>query len=174
MKKLLLVSLLALTGCALDMPVLPEPVYLEPNAALEKEYQRYEKAGTASISGQAFMRQRGGTVIKAAGNEVTLDPADTTIAKDWWGKAGGSFYYQYSTPPSPAFRKHRLTVLADADGKFKFTNLPAGAYFVRTKVTWEVPAAGTQGGLVGQLVEAKEGKEINVILTSFNRTIDAN
>ena len=55
--------------------------------AAEAEYQPYLTAGTAGVTVQAFLTQRGGGVVKAAGRTVTLDPA-TSVGNESWGKAG--------------------------------------------------------------------------------------
>lgn len=156
----------SLVGC-LSMPTVPPPTWNANSDASESEYTQYTTPGTATISGQAFLTQSGGGVVKAAGRNVTLDPA-TTIGNEWWGKAGKHWVHRSLIPPSPGFVKARRTVVADADGRFKFTDLPAGKYFVRTEVTWEVGGyVPTQGGLVGQLIEVGNGKSREVILNQY-------
>jgi hypothetical protein len=64
-------------------------------------------------------------------------------------------------------RARRITT-ADAEGRFKFSNIPAGEYYVRTQVTWEVGGYNqTQGGLVGHIIEVKDNQNKEVILNSF-------
>jgi hypothetical protein len=57
---------------------------------------------------------------------------------------------------------------ADADGRFRFTGLPAGRYILRTTVTWETGAvyAGVQGGVVGAVVAVKDGTAEDVIMST--------
>jgi hypothetical protein len=151
------------SGC---VTMLPPPQWNPVSDFTEAEYQAYTAEGAASITGQAFLTQRGGGVVKAAGRTVTLDPA-TSVGNEWWGKAGKIWVNRSYTPPSPGFHKTRRTTVADADGRFKFSGLPAGRYYVRTDVTWEV-GYELQGGLVGQLIEVKEGKTSEVILNRFS------
>lgn len=158
-------ALLALTGCAAIE--VPPPTWNPITDQTEAEYKTYLAEGDANISGQAFMTTQGGSVIKAAGRNVTLDPA-TSTGNEWWGKAGKKYIFRDLTPPSVAFKNGRRTTVADADGKFKFTNIPAGTYYVRTEVTWEIGANyGTQGGLVGQVVDVKPKQSKEVILNSY-------
>ncbi|EGY53163.1 hypothetical protein HMPREF9371_0654 [Neisseria shayeganii 871] len=106
-------------------------------------------------------------MVRAAGETVTLDPA-TTIGTEWWRKAGIYYVHRNQVPPSPGFSEARRTTVADADGNFTFENLPAGKYYVRTKVTWEIGGYfPTQGGLVGKMVEVKDNEPTRVILNEM-------
>ena len=72
------------------------------------------------------------------------------------------------TPPSANFHKARQTVIADADGRFIFYDLPSGKYYVHTEVTWEIGGYyPTQGGIVGQVVEIQDGQTKEVILNQY-------
>ena len=152
-----------LSGCVTMTPPQWNPV----SDATEAEYQPYLTGGTGSVTGQAFLTQAGGAVVTAAGRTVTLDPA-TSVGNEWWGKAGKLWVFRALTPPSPGFAKARRTTVADAEGRFKFSDLAAGKYYVRTEVTWEVgDYVPTQGGLVGQVVEVRDGKTSEVILNQY-------
>lgn len=153
-----------ISGCA--TVAAPPPQWMNQEST-EAEYGQYLKSGTASISGQAFLAQQNGGVVKAAGRTVTLDPA-TSMGNEWWGKAGKLWVNRALTPPSIGFNKARRITTADADGKFRFQDVPAGKYYVRTEVTWEVGGYyPLQGGLVGKLIEVGDGKNIEVILNSY-------
>ena len=148
---------IVISGCG--APLQWNPV----TKSAEKEYQPYLVDRNATITGQAFLKQRGGGVVTAAGNTVTLDPA-TSIGNEWWKKAGLDWYKQSEIPPSTAFTQARRTTIADADGRFKFPNLSQGKYYVCTMVTWDT-GGDFQGGFVGQLVEVQDGESKEVILT---------
>jgi hypothetical protein len=152
-----------LCSCATVKP----PVWNPISESNEAAYQSYISGGSASLSGQAFLTQRGGGVVKAAGRTVTLDPA-ISVGNEWWAKSGKSWALRSFTPPSPGFAKARKTTVADADGRFKFLGLAPGKYYVRTEVTWEVGGyTPTQGGLVGQLVEVKTDQPTEVVLNQY-------
>ncbi len=165
MKRFLLVAIslmiLSLFGCAA-----PEPPQWNDSSGYANEYSRYMLDGDSSLSGQAFLVQRGGATVKAAGRTVTLDPS-TTTGKEYWEKAGRSWVFRTLVPPSPEFNKARRITTADAEGRFSFKNIPAGSYFVRSSVTWHVPDIGIQGGIVGKPVEVKEGQNTEVVLGDF-------
>jgi hypothetical protein len=163
MKPYFLLALAFLTGCVSTPPAQWSPV---TNSA-EEEYQPYLARGTGTLTGQAFLTQRSGNTVKAAGHIVTLDPA-TSVGRECWAKAGGSWVKRSLTPPSPGFAKARLTTVADADGRFTFSNLAPGGYYVRTEAVWEIPGQLLpEGGLVGQLEEVHDGQTTTAILHDF-------
>lgn len=148
----------------------PPPQWNPINEVFEAEYAPYLAGGTGAVSGQAYMTQQGGARITAAGKKVTLDPA-TTVGNEWWGRTKVLPFWSPhygKLPPSPNFQKARRTTVADREGNFAFSNLAPGRYYVRTLVTWEVRERccfQTKGGFVGKLIEVREGKTTNVILT---------
>ena len=158
------IFLAGLSACA-SRPPTPTYTAFSPNA--ESEYAPYLLKGTAEISGQGFLAQKGGGTVKAAGREVILDPV-TEVSTKWWYQAGKVWAYRNSTPPSVNFRAARRTTIADADGRFKFADLSAGSYYIRTEVTWDVPFHGIQGGLVTGTVTVKDGESKQTILNSSN------
>jgi len=146
------------------------------------DYYPYSKPGTAEIDGQAFIVIRGGDVLMdtkgylttisdnartASGNDVTLDPA-TPFAMDWYMKYGTSLRRFTNMPKDAAFRAARKTTVADEEGKFKFTGLPAGRYIIRTTITWKTPRDSyrmmTQGGVASAVIDLGEGEQKTVIL----------
>ena len=165
MRVLLLSALAAvlISGCAHRAP---PPSFVPVTEASEAEYLPYSAAGSNVLTGQAFLTQKGGGVVKAAGRTVPLDPATETTGRNWWWQAGRKWATRHVAPNSPTARQLRRTTVADADGKFSFEGLPAGNYYVRTEITWEVPYHGIQGGLVGKLVAVAPGERTNVILNS--------
>lgn len=160
-------AILALTLTACASSPLPPPSWNSISPEKEvAEYAPYLISGTGSLTGQAFLTQKGGGVVPAAGQPVTLDPV-TSTSIEWWQKAGTQFKVRDFTPPSGSFQKARKTVIADGSGKFTFGNLPAGKYFVRTILTWDVPYWGTQGGILGDIVEVKADQASTVILNHY-------
>ena len=125
--------------------------------------------GTGRISGQAFMKTRGGDVKYGAGNEVMLVPA-VSCAPRWWGEVGTKWRSRMTYPLGQAFHDARRVKTADGEGRFVFENLAAGDYYVRSFVTWDVPttySANTQGGLVGAMFRVREGETTEAILPTI-------
>lgn len=152
---------LALSGCTLYQEP-PKPVWTPVTPQMEAEYAPYLKTGTASISGDAFLLQRGGGVVRGAGRVVTLDPA-TTLGAEWWKQAGVVWGWRNEIPPAPIFKQARRSTIANVDGHFSFTDLPAGKYYLRTEITWWV-YNDLQGGILPRVVEVKDGQKLTVML----------
>lgn len=159
----ILLGAVCLAGCATLTPL----TWNYTGDEAEKEYSPYLVSGSCSITGQAFLTQAGGGTVRAAGRTITLDPV-TRIGDEWWGKAGIVYARRDEVPPSSNFLKARRTTIADADGRFKFSNVPKGQYFIRTEVTW---IAGNyypiQGGLVGKRIDVENGETVEVILNQY-------
>jgi hypothetical protein len=76
----------------------------------------------------------------AARRLVLLDPA--TGYADRWYQYLGKLPVNFGTPaPADIFEAARRATTSDAEGRFTFSDLPAGKYFVRTelrRVWWTV------------------------------------
>jgi len=150
MKKIALVLSLSLGGCIATVPVTKQF-----DAELHKPY---EATGNASITGQAFLKQNGGSVVTCAGEDVFLIP-DTEYFKEFISiiklrkkpGAEGKNFKQYS----------RVTT-CDAQGNFSFENLPNQAWIVLTQVKWRVSRL-SEGGILStevDLTNTLKGKAI--------------
>lgn len=173
-KPLLLLAIAWSVGCA-PPPVRPRiaerPLPFNPRVGFpdalpdSTEYAASLAGGTGAISGQAFMKTRGGDVKLAAGNIAYLDPV-TTYAREWWTLRGRFESGIEMRSPDALFNAAQRQVIVDAQGKFRFEKLAAGRYFVRSTVKWYVGGSyGMQGGLVSAEVEVKAGETTEVILT---------
>ncbi len=126
--------------------------------------------GTATITGQAFLRQSGGGVVTCAGSTVYLFPrtkyADERIRHLYGSTLGGVNYAVNITfvPESSAYIKLTRTAQCDAEGDFEFSNVPAGKFYVQTDVVWVV-ARAQQGGPILKPVDVARGQKVTVLLT---------
>jgi hypothetical protein len=122
--------------------------------------------GTATIEGQAFLKTRGGDVKLGAGNWVYLIPECDEISR-WFATLAPRQQISLTTMnPGLALLSHMSK--ADADGRFKFVDLPAGNYFVLSRVDWEAPGyygMTQQGGFVMSNAATESGKTVSVLLT---------
>ena len=102
------------------------------------------------------MRQVGGGVVTCAGSRVQLMP-DTKYFREFhnlrnWNITPENFNFKASS--------YIRETTCDAQGSFKFENLPSGKWIVKTNVSWGVPSTYTislQGGDVYEFLETKNG-----------------
>jgi hypothetical protein len=166
MKKAFLIAATAaaMSGCA--MPAYTPPPQIQRPEFPEAEYAALPKNGTATVTGQAFLKTRGGTVKTGAGNKIFLEPATsyTTFEHDHRYSNG------YLTPTDPRSRQYIRDTIADASGHFTFKNIPNGSYYLSGQVTWEAPtgykfAMERQGGWIYKTITVKNGESLEVMLT---------
>lgn len=127
--------------------------------------------GPNSVRGQAFLRQRGGGVVTCAGAGVSLMP-DTAYARERIRKAYGPSALEAAArriigvvleDPDPAYVAHIRQTTCDADGRFAFTGLVDGTYYIETEVRWTV-AYQPQGGPVVVPVDLRGGQPVDVVV----------
>lgn len=128
------------------------------------EYAKLKQTGTASVTGQAFLRTKGGDVKVGAGSEILLIPV-TTYSQ--------VFYNAYKAhrplgPTDPEVKKYTLRTQADATGSFEFKSVPEGSYYVAGDVVWQAPTQwglSRQGGMLVKELSVKDGDQVKVMLT---------
>lgn len=150
-------------GCASLKVKPPQPRVAVFDAT---EYAAYAGKGTGKLTGQGFMKTRGGDVKLCAGEAVYLNPV-TSYSTEWFNATVAGIALEPADPRASEFIR---STLGGADGHFEFNELPAGEYYVMTTVRWEVPSSyqgglTPQGGPVGARVSIRNGATTNVILT---------
>lgn len=141
------------------------------NTAFEPSKAAYAKTpGNGKLEGQAFLRQVGGTVVTAAGEQVVLLPSvpytDELMEKG--GKFKGPYAPKLDIDFDPALKAYAKGTVADATGNFTFDRLSAGDYYLVTKVQWGVPSrygVNTEGGDLIKRVHVAGSGVTKVIMT---------
>jgi hypothetical protein len=141
-----------------------------PIAFSTAEHDPYLVAGSNSLKGQAFLRQRGGGVVTCAGSRVLLMPA-TPFFKEFvrltkQGKSIGALNM------NPAYAGVLRLAQCDAQGNFTFDTLAARPWLVSTEIKWYVPNAdprwsgSNQGGTLMREVSISQGPATQVLLSN--------
>jgi hypothetical protein len=160
---LFVLSLLAIAGCETAPTSRPTIQPFDPAA-----FVPYRQPGTGKISGQAFLKTRGGDIKLGAGNKVTLSPATAFNKEVRMMRDQGIEPSNYTDAEIAQFKDTIRNTIADAQGNFEFSGLPAGEYLLEVVIRWEVPGQyglDTTGGIVHKNVTIKDGESVKVMLT---------
>jgi hypothetical protein len=94
---------------------------------IPEEYAPYEGTGTARVCGQAYLSMEDGKLYVASGDRVLLAPATSYTEEAVMVKVLRGRKMVDPDPQAMKFEQHTKT---DAEGRFCFTGLPAGTYYV--------------------------------------------
>ena len=131
----------------------------------------YTYKGNATISGQAFLKTRGGDVRYGAGNDVFITPAVAyTQEIVRWINTNGKDITIYQAAPSDTDKKlasYIKKATADGQGNFSFSGLSPGNYYIECGIFWDTGAkySGTTGAMVRKLVSVSAGEQQRIMLT---------
>jgi hypothetical protein len=131
------------------------------------EHEPFLKDGTGTITGQAFLRQQGGSVVRCSGEPVLLVPA-TSFFREAVGIHKSGYRAKLDLKLDDRMQKIARKGVCDADGKFKFERLPSGSWYIVTQVKWSVGSNQQGGELLGEAV-TKQNSSVEVILADSNR-----
>jgi hypothetical protein len=157
---ILILFIALLAGCALPPPKPPVELQTKFDYA---EHDRYRQAGNGVITGQAFLRQKGGGVVTCAGNPVFLMPA-TSFFREIIGYMRRGQQVAFNDKVDPAYKSILKQSQCDAQGNYNFSGLPEGTWFITTEVTWMVGYNRQGGGLLREITVVN-GQPIQVLLS---------
>jgi hypothetical protein len=125
------------------------------------------KQGTATITGQGFLRRNDGVVVYAAGSEVRLvpqTPYSNERFRSIYGAAKQSYFGGTFKNDTPEYYDYTRTTVADGEGRFTFSNVSAGSYYLTTSVVW-MAGYSRQGGAIMERVTVQNGQSVNVVMS---------
>jgi len=145
------------------------PPVVKLDATFNPEEAKFIKAtGKSSITGQLFLRRNDGIVVYGAGSQIFLIPS-TTYSRERMSKIYGTaklrlaYFIPTFEGDDPLYREYTKATKADGQGRFEFSNLSAGAYYIVGPVTWCAPSrygCDTQGGsLMENVVLGRDEKK---------------
>jgi hypothetical protein len=123
------------------------------------EHEPYATPGEIGISGQAFLRQQGDSVVTCAGSRVLLLPATSYFREMFWHMIVAGSEPKPPETPYPSLKGMIRRTECDAQGNFSFSEIPDGTWFVLTQVN-----AGDGGVLITE-VTLSNRRTIQVLLT---------
>ena len=131
---------------------------------VSEDHLTYQGTGDSVVSGQAFLRQNGGGVVTCAGSQVMLLPA-TPYFREVIALSRRDRPMPSLPGDALAFTK---STTCDAQGNFRFSNVPNNRWIVVTLVSWNV-AHVEQGGLLSSEVETSGAQPMEILLTDRHR-----
>lgn len=162
--------LFAISGCAAAPPVTLSSAF-DP-----AEVAWFHQPGSNTILGNAVRRTVGGEARTCAALPAYLVPVSTYARERFlkmYGDADSGFLPATSgfkfADTNAIYQANSRTVRCDAQGNFRFENVPDGDYYVTATVTWGVPLYGVtmhQGGVMMQKVSVRGGETKNIVLSS--------
>lgn len=130
--------------------------------------------GTATITGNSYVKDSVGEVITCAGNNVYLVPVNEYSRERYTYLFGGSaegfspdemIRKIKFKPDDPSFRQYMRVSTCDYEGKFVLKDVPAGHYYIGTNIISEVDGYNTiDGGAYAQEIELHSAQTLNVSL----------
>jgi hypothetical protein len=162
----LLLAALVLNGCASPITL---KAHFEP-----RDVAWFYARGTNTLEGSAIARAYNGSAKTCAALPVTLFPV-SPYAKErmlaLYGSVEEGFNPALMGRPAnfenddPAYLKTAKTTRCDARGRFAFSELPDGDYFLVSEVTWHDRRAGLpQGGYLMRRLQVSTGETKEVLL----------
>lgn len=139
---------------------------LRPYVPYKFDAQSY-KYGANTVTGQAFLTQKGGGVVTCAGERVLIFPNTPYYLAD---------PTKYNVAHSDEAMQLVKEAICDAGGNFEFDNIQDGQWIIKTFVLWQVPEFhymgrfsyyddATQGGMLQRVVTVKTGEKNKFIIT---------
>jgi hypothetical protein len=158
-------AMLLLSACQSSPPP------LDPNGPLdvaysESEFHRYERPGSATLTGQAFLHDQG-DAMACTGQPVLLFPHTRSFERVV-ELARMKAHPVMPETTDPRFDAITRRTICDTEGNFAFRNLPRAKWYVFTRVRWSAGDIGVEGtDLIGE-ADTSSGAA-RVVLDDRNR-----
>lgn len=161
MNRIALALALILAGCSPTISSLTTEAVFDP---AEAEFILQD--GNNTVSGQALVQRRNGTITYASESEVALIPV-TAYSSDRMNKVYGTQNFSgelilFDDTPREYHRLSR-SAIADRQGNFIFSNVPDGDYYLTTSVVWSNGEI-RKGGTIMQRVQVAGNQALEVAL----------
>jgi hypothetical protein len=129
MLAMLLILAILLVGC--EQKILRPTIPFDPD-----EMEQALKPGPYTITGQAFAKTQSGEVKYAAGNTIILLPLTAYIKQALALQESEDAFTKVQIDKRLLDKRKEAT--ADGEGRFKFSGLAQGEYYMETKILWLV------------------------------------
>jgi hypothetical protein len=165
---LICIALLVLPGCQ-NVSTKRVDLFKSWNS---KDVAHIHEEGVNTIKGSALIRQRRGTTVTCAGQQISLIP-DSPYARERMRHLYGSLVKGFRpvgqkiqfSPDFDTYIAATRKTTGDTQGFFTFEKVPDGSYFVVTTITWAATEYLYSGGGLMKRVDIKGGQTKSIVLT---------
>jgi len=161
-------TLLACSGSPPGIPAASQHLMKLESPFNIEAVQFVKEPGSATVTGQAFLKVRDGTLKSCAGFNIELLPvaaySNERILKTYGNNEQGQILLEQKpprfTPDVKEYHEMLIKGSCDAKGDFEFRNVAAGDYYVMAFLIWEArpgDAASKTGGAVMKRIHVEPG-----------------
>jgi hypothetical protein len=136
----------------------------------EERIRPYGVAGQGAVTGSAFLKTRGGEVRLGAGNSVVLIPVTDYTREYVEHRLLASPTALRIENIAPGLNVYVREKTADAQGGFRFEQIPRGDYFVASYISWLVSAETSSGGWGVAVAHLDSSETVDVVVTQRDRS----
>ena len=151
-----------------------EPVKLDSVFNID-EVSFVKQPGRATVTGTASIKLGDGTIKNCAGFNVELLPiaeySKERIVRTYGNDQQGQILLEQNppkfTPDVPEYHDTLIKGACDERGEFRFSNVPAGDYFVMAFIIWEDASGATPrktGGAAMKRIHVAAGSQVEAHL----------
>lgn len=126
--------------------------------------------GRAKVSGQAFVRQNSGKLLRAVGTDVFLVPrtayADERIAAIYRGRKYALWGGAQMPDADPRYGEYMRTTIASSGGSFSFDRVADGEYYVIAMIHLPSEVVFLQFPIV-EKVHVQNGRSVRLVMRGY-------
>lgn len=133
------------------------------------DHQPWSAMGNASIDGEGFIRRPNGLLARCSGNKIYLVPASAYF-REWIDIRRAGAQVANAVELTKTHKAAQRETQCDQRGRFAFSGLPAGKWFVITRISYEARTDNfSEDALFVIEAETIPAKRTDVILSNPNR-----
>ncbi len=157
-----LIALVALSACLIGEREMEARFSASDHAA-------WMAKGSSEIAGEGFIRRPNGWLARCSGGVVQLVPASPYF-REWLAIRRGGASIANASARTEEHRAALRQTQCDQNGRFRFSDLPAGKWIVITRISYDSPRdAFREDAFYVTEVETRAGEVAKAVLSNPNR-----
>jgi hypothetical protein len=164
-------NLFYLTGMLLISACASRPEIVQRIPFDLAEYASLPSQGKASVTGQAYIKAADGSIRYPSHEMARLNPV-TSYSRQWYEV--NYLKRKNISLADPRYLEYVYKADFDSEGRFSFSNIPAGQYYVSAPIFWMVETRQDDGSIIMkrhgtficQEISVEEGKTLVTTLSA--------